>query len=349
MYKSCFLGCGGRSREHARAYQYVKNGKLAAICDLDEERLNACGEEFGIEIEKRYVDFHKMLDKERPDLLHIITAPIGRDELMIIAAEHEVPVVIVEKPFALQGEDFRRIRELNAKCKTKFVINTQLPFHPRILELKRDVAEGRIGDIRFIDISARSTIINQGVHVLALAHSFNGFAAPTSVFGNVSGANSIPTHEPSPDVAEATIAFENGVRAQLLTGEIAPKTSDNDPRVRHKPMSVYGHKRISVYGTRGFIYWTMTGWERFTPKGGYESGTHSYGEEDVLAQAALTDAAFDWVKDEEKPHPTRLERALVMFNVILGVYVSALTNAPISLPFEPPDVLIDSLKSRLTL
>lgn len=349
MYKSCFLGCGGRSRGHARAYQYVKNGKLAAICDLDEERLNACGEEFAIEIEKRYTDFHKMLDRERPDLLHIITAPIGRDELMIIAAEHEVPVVIVEKPVALQGEDFRRIRELNVKCKTKFVINTQLHFHPRILELKRDVAKGRIGDIRFIDVSARSTIINQGVHVLELVHLFNGFAAPTSVFGNVSGANSIPTGEPSPDVAEATIAFENGVRAQLLTGEIAPKTSDNDPRFRHKPMSVYGHKRISVYGTRGFIHWTMTGWERSTPKGGYESGTHSYGNENVLAQAALTDAAFDWVKDEEKPHPTRLEHALVMFNLILGVYVSALTNAPISLPFEPPDGLIDSLKSRLTL
>ena len=340
MYKSCFLGCGGRSRGHARAYQYVKNGKLAAICDLDEERLNACGEEFGIEIEKRYVDFHKMLDKERPDLLHIITAPIGRDELMIIAAEHEVPVVIVEKPVALQGEDFRRIRDLNAKCKTKFVMNTQLHFHPCILELKRDVAEGCIGDIRFIDISARSTIINQGVHVLELAHSFNGFAAPTSVFGNVSGANFIPTREPSPDVAEATIAFENGVRAQLLNGEIAPKTNDSDSR--------FAHKRISVYGTRGFIQWTMTGWERSTPEGGYESGTHSYAEQDVLAQAALTDTAFDWVKDEEKPHPTRLERALVMFNVILGVYASALTNAPISLPFEPPDVLIDSLKSRLT-
>lgn len=349
MYKSCFLGCGRRSPGHARAYQYVKNGKLAAICDLDEERLNACGEEFSIEIEKRYTDFHKMLDKERPDLLHIITAPTGRDELMIIAAEHEVPVVIVEKPVALQGEDSRHICELNMKCKTKFVINTQLHFHPRILELKRDVAEGRIGDIRFIDVSARSTIINQGVHVLELAHSFNGFAAPTSVFGNVSGANSIPTGEPSPDVAEATIAFENGVRAQLLNGEIAPKTSDNDPRVRHKPISVYGHKRISVYGTRGFIHWTMTGWERSTPEGGYENGTHSYGNENVLAQAALTDAAFDWVKDEGKPHPTRLERALVMFNVILGVYVSALTNAPISLPFEPPDGLIDSLKSRLTL
>jgi len=338
MLKSCFLGCGGRSRGHARAYEYVKKGRLVAVCDLDEERLNERGEEYGIE--KRYTDVHEMLDKERPDLLHIVTAPIWRVELMTIAAEHEVPVAIVEKPIALQGEDWKQIRDLNAKCKTKFVVNTQLHFHPRNLELKRDVAEGRIGDIRFIDVSARSTITDQGVHVLELAQSYNGFAAPTSVFGNVSGANGIPTRQPSPDVAEAAIEFENGVRAQMLCGEVAPEVEGGSSG-RHM------NKRISVYGTRGFVQWTMHSWERSTPKG-YESGTHSYGEQDVLAQAALTDAAFDWATDEEKLHPTRLENALVKFNIILGVYVSTLTNAPVSLPFEPPDGLIDSLKSRLT-
>ena len=90
MLKSCFLGCGGRSRGHARAYEHVKNGRLVAVCDLDEERLHDRGEEYGIE--KRYTDIHEMLDKERPDLLHIVTAPIWRVELMTIAAEHEVPV-----------------------------------------------------------------------------------------------------------------------------------------------------------------------------------------------------------------------------------------------------------------
>jgi len=91
----------------------------------------------------------------------------------------------------------------------------------------------------------------------------------------------------------------------------------------------------------------MHGWERSTPEGSYESGTHNYGAEDVLAQARLTDAALDLVKDEENQHPTRLERSLVEFNIILGVYVSALNHTVISLPFEPPDGLLDSFKSRL--
>ena len=99
---------------------------------------------------------------------------------------------------------------------------------------------------------------------------------------------------------------------------------------------------------KGFVQWTMHWWERSTPEGGYERGEHSYGQQDVLAQAGLTDAAFEWVTDDSKPHPTRLERALVKFNALLGLYVSALNYKPVDLPFEPPDGIMAALKERLT-
>ena len=350
LYKSALLGCGPRGREHAQAYKYVKNGKLVAICDLNEQRLNALGNEFGID--RCYTDIHEMLDKERPDLLHIVTSatlsvsPLTlRVSLLTIASDYEVPVVIFEKPIATQGEDFRALQQLNANSRTRFVVNTQMHFHPRHLELKRNVAEGRIGEIRFIDISTRSTVLDQGSHVLEFAHSYDGWASPISIMGQVSGAKNIPTglpnaDQPSPDLVEAAIAFSNGVRAQLLCGAIAPKTHETD--------SQHMHKRISVYGTRGFLQWTRVNWELSTPEGGYESGTHSYAEEDVLGQAMLTDAAFDWVKDESKVHPTRLELSLIQFNIILGIYTSALNHTLVELPFDPPDGLIDSLKARLT-
>jgi len=92
----------------------------------------------------------------------------------------------------------------------------------------------------------------------------------------------------------------------------------------------------------------MHWWERNTPESGYERGEHSYGQQDTLAQAALTDAAFEWAKDDSKLHPTRLERALAKFNALLGVYVSTLTHEPVDLPFEPPDGIMDALKERLT-
>ena len=338
MFKCAFLGCGPRARGHARGYDTVTRGQMVALCDLDEKRRNDFGDEFGIA--NRYTDLHEMLDKEQPDVLHIVTLPSLRVDLMTLASDHKVPAVIVEKPIALQGEDWRQLCALNATSATKFAVNTQLHFHPRNLELKRDVAEGRIGDVRFVDVSARSTPLDQGVHVLELAHSYNGFAAFTKVFGQVSDGAEIDSHQPSPGMAEATLNFANGVHGMIVCGAAAPFATEN-------MQNRYGHKRAAVYGTAGFVHWTMGGWERRTVEGGYESGSHDYGTEDNLAQGSLTEAVFDWLQDDAKPHPTRLTHSLEQFNVILGLYTSALTSAPVDLPCEPPDGLLAALKERL--
>ncbi len=62
MYKSAFLGCGGRARAHASAYRFVKGGKIGAICDMNEELLNKFGDDF--DVSARYTDFDEMLEKK---------------------------------------------------------------------------------------------------------------------------------------------------------------------------------------------------------------------------------------------------------------------------------------------
>ena len=171
MYKTAMLGCGGRARAHADAYRFVKNGKLAAICDMNEELLTSFGEDFGIS--SRYTDLDEMLEKEKPDVLHIVTAPVlaryqSTDSVLVDETRLGcgVPAAIVENRLPLRGEDWKQLAGLAEETQTKFVVNTQLNFHPKNLELKRDVAEGRIGDIKFIDASARSTPVDQAPHVL---------------------------------------------------------------------------------------------------------------------------------------------------------------------------------------
>ncbi|MBM3475734.1 MAG: Gfo/Idh/MocA family oxidoreductase [Armatimonadetes bacterium] len=338
MFKCAFLGCGPRARGHARAYEFVKRGQKVAICDMNEERLNQFGDEFGVAT--RYTDLHQMLDTEKPDVLHIVTLPELRVELMTIAADHGVPGVIVEKPIALQGEDWRALRDLDARSKTKYCVNTQLHFHAQNLDLKQTVAEGTIGEVRHIDASARSTPLDQGVHVLELAHSYTGFDDIVSVFGQVADGSELDSRQPSPAMATGMIGFASGVRASLTCGACAPIATD---RVEVR----YAHKRVAAYGTDGFTHWTMSGWERRTVDGGYERGSHDYGAEDDLAQARLTEAMFDWLLDDAQPHPTRLERSLAEFNAILGLYLSALGSRPVDLPCDPPDGLLDSLRARL--
>ena len=345
MYKSAMLGCGGRARAHADAYRFVNGGKLAAICDMNTELLHAFGDDFGIPA--RYTDLDEMLEKENPDVLHIVTAPVlrGSNErirypLMKQASDHGVPAAIVEKPIAVESEDWKQISGLSKETKTKFVVNTQLNFHPQNLELKQDVADGRIGDIKFIDASARSTPVDQGPHVLQLVSSYIDNSRPVRVLGQISGREQLDSAQPSPQYAAARVQYENGLHVSVAFGTaIAPTASDD--------ATVYFHKRVFVVGTKGFVHWRFSSWERATRENGYEGGPLNYGQQDVVAQGNLTEAVFNWLDDESRVHPTHLEQSLAEFNLLLGIYYSGIINEVIELPFEPPDGLMDSLRAKL--
>ena len=346
MYKTAMLGCGGRARGHADAYRFVKRGKLAALCDMDEERLNAFGDDFGIA--SRYTDLDEMLEKEKPDVLHIVTSPVIpssneriRYPLMKQASDHSVPAAIIEKPVAVEGEDWKQIARLAEETKTKFVVNTQLNFHPKNLELKKDVAEGRIGEIKFIDASARSRAAEQGGHVLQLVSSYIDNACPVRVLGQISGNEYLTaaTH-PAPTHVIGHVLYDNGLHVSLAFGTEMAQMASDDP-------GIYSHKRVFVVGTTGFVHWRFSSWERATLDGGYESGPLNYGEQDVVAQANFTEAIFDWLDDENNVHPTHLKQSLVESNIILGMYQSGLTNEIIELPFEPPDGLFDAFQEKL--
>ena len=347
MYKTAMLGCGGRARGHADAYRFVKRGKLAALCDMNTERLNTFADDFGIS--SRYTDLDEMLEKEKPDVLHIVTSPVVpstneriRYPLMKQASDAGVPAAIIEKPVAVEGEDWKQIAELAEETQTKFVVNTQLHFHPKNLELKKDIREGRIGEVKFIDASARSRSSEQGGHILQLVSSYIDNARPIRILGQISGEenlNSAPGH-PGPLHAVGHVLCENGVHVSLAFGTAFGQMASDDP-------GIYGHKRVFVVGTKGFVHWRFSSWERSTLDGGYEGGPLNYGAQDVVAQANFTEAIFDWLDDENSVHPTHLKQSLVESNLILGMYYSGLTNKIVELPFDPPDGLIDALPGKL--
>ena len=107
------------------------------------------------------------------------------------------------------------------------------------------------------------------------------------------------------------------------------------------------HKRVCVFGEKGFVHWRFESWERYTPEGGLEGGDLSYSDQDAVAQVGLTNAMFDWIEDDNKVHPTNLKQSLAEFNLLLGIYESGMTRSPIGLPFEPPDNTIQRMKDTL--
>jgi predicted dehydrogenase len=283
-----------------------------------------------------------MLAQEKPDLVHVNTPPTVRLEIMQAAESAGIPALIVEKPLACQGEDFRAIQAFGERASVKVAINHQLHFHPRRAALQRLVSEGKVGDVRFVEASARMNLAYQGTHSLQAIGAFLPGAKPLTVFGQVAGAGGLqetPGQHYAPDQALAKISYDNGVHAVLQCGSDAPKVQPHDERI-------HTHKRIAVYGTHGHVQWTMWSWETLID-GRVGRGTHAYPEEDLLGQAAMTEAMFDWLEDDDAVHPLNLGLALQDFNIVLGMYTSALHHKVVRLPVDPQPGLIEALRAAL--
>lgn len=332
-YKCAFLGCGGRAKGHADAYQYITRGQKVACCDLDQTRLDAFAEKH--DIPRKYTSLDEMLDKEQPDLVHMVTRPNLRYGLMKHLSDAGVKAVLVEKPICIGADDYYQLRELEATSKTKFAVNHQLRYHPMILQLLADVKAGVFGQVKFIDASAVLPMSGQGVHVLDLMFAFNDYAPVRTVFGASSGYTDLGCEHPSPRDAESLITFDNGVRAALQAGVGSPMFEEGPS---------WGHKRIAVYGTHGYFHWRMNAWEKSLPDGTVERGQKEYGVEDVQGQANLTNAIFDWIEGGD-PAPTNLATSLDEWLVILAGYLGSIEARPIDFPFEPPADLLDRFKS----
>ena len=102
MLNFALIGCGRIAKRHSEllGLGQIPGARLAAVADIDPTRAQAFGERFKIPF---YQDFREMLQKEKIDVVTILT-PSG------MHAEHAVAVaefkknIVVEKPMALTLE-----------------------------------------------------------------------------------------------------------------------------------------------------------------------------------------------------------------------------------------------------
>jgi predicted dehydrogenase len=343
VYRCGIVGVGGsRAWGHAEAYVNVHRGKLAAISTRRRDKLDEFGNHFDIDTKSRYTDYLEMFAKESLDLVHVNTPPNVRLEIMEAAEKANIPAMIIEKPIAIQGEDYLGIRNFSRRSRMKVAVNHQLHFHPDRMMLQERVIKGDIGQIKFIEASAQMNLAYQGTHLIQGISAFNPQGRPTSVFGRVTGTEGLiesPKQHFAPDDCIAIINFDNNISALLRCGKNAPSVGEG---------GVNTHKRIAIYGSRGFVHWTMWSWE-YCIDGNHESGSHFYDQEDILGQGKMTEAIFDWFESDENIHPLNLDDSLIQFSTILAIYMSALNRKVIHLPFIPEPDLISKLRQQLTL
>lgn len=339
MYKTAIIGVSGeRAKGHAEAYQHINRAKLVAVSSRQQDKLESFAQAFGVA--SSYTDYRDMLTNEQLDLLHVNTPPNVRLEVLEAAEAAQIPLVVLEKPLAIQTEDYLELVAFAQKAKMKVAINHQLHFHPRRTQLQQLVQGGALGELHFIDASSGMNMAYQGTHTLQAIAAFNPHAKPVNIMGQVAGGKSLVANDRehyAPDALLGSLLFDNGVSATLRCGENAPRVI-NDERVNV-------HKRVSVYGEKGHIHWSMWHWETLI-NGKLERGKHDYDAEDILGQAALTEAMFDWL-ESDAVHPLNLDAALQDFHIMLKLYMSAVQHKVLTLDDPLAHKLIERLRNTL--
>jgi len=166
QYRCAIVGCGERGRMHALAHRHINRGQLVACCDRNIENVQKYSSEFDL---NPYHDAAEMIIKERPDLVHLVTSPKSRVELMTLVDQLGVPACIVEKPIALEVNDWRQLTELEKISKTKFRVVSAQRFCIDAVRRKGKVAF--VGEcMQDLNIKVSPDMIRKGLTLIGAWH-----------------------------------------------------------------------------------------------------------------------------------------------------------------------------------
>ncbi|MBS7613459.1 Gfo/Idh/MocA family oxidoreductase [Candidatus Bathyarchaeota archaeon] len=143
-----FIGAGSMANSvHYPSLASFKDVEIAAICDLDETRLNKTADQYGVE--QRFKNYRLMLEKVPLDAVYAIMAPIPTDHY--VNAEPLTSVVInclkrglhvfIEKPPGVSFEETRKMADTAEKYGCKTMVGFNRRFIPVFREAKRMVEE----------------------------------------------------------------------------------------------------------------------------------------------------------------------------------------------------------------
>ena len=124
----------------------VRNGiRVTAICGSD--RAKAVAKKWRIPNVFTGYDYQSLVNCAEVDVVHI-TSPNKDHYAQSIAALEAGKHVVCEKPLAMTAKETSAIVKLAAKLpKQIFAVNYNVRFYPAVLQMRADVAAGRLGQI----------------------------------------------------------------------------------------------------------------------------------------------------------------------------------------------------------
>jgi predicted dehydrogenase len=322
----CRMGLG-----HAKVLAALKEYRLAAVCDMDEaaarKTSDACG---GAPV---YSDYKTMLKEVSPEAV-VIATPNKLHALMTIeAAEAGVKGIYCEKPMA---SSLGEAKLMMAACEEQgalLIVGHQRRMDPVYRSMREYIVRGAIGELQLLRGSCAGDVLSDGTHTIDSMLYLSGEVEVNSLYAAVFRRQ--PDSEENPwaftgwryghaveSAAMATIEFKSGIRAEMLTGDLR--------------MPGRKYQDIEAIGTAGKLW--IPGDQSNPPllltdsqAGGWRAAELLFDEAGGLLPVYKQ---FAQALRHGEDHPLNGSNAYLAMEIVMGVYESARTRAPVKLPLR---------------
>jgi predicted dehydrogenase len=211
---------------HVAAYAAYPHTEVVAVCDLKTEVLDQFRSTWGTTWPegRLYTDYREMLERERIDLLSVVTSDHRHAQIVIDAAERGVRGILCEKPLATTIAEAERMIEVCERNGVALTVNHSRRWRPHWVGARALVGDGPLGPVRRIAgtwAGNRAMLFRNGGHLIDTICWFAG-GEPVWVAGMLDEEHRAhpPRYagdggkDPALDPGgTGLVAFDNGVRA----------------------------------------------------------------------------------------------------------------------------------------
>lgn len=211
------IGTGSHARGHIQMIKNTPEMHLAAICDINKERLEKAKTEYGVE--EGFTDYREMIDKCDLDVVYVVTQPGYTAEISIYCLNKGLHTS-VEKPPGLTSEDTRKILEAEKKSKGIAIVSLNRRYMPEILAVRKMIMD-RGGPVHCAatynkpvtimrDDWGKSLLICDAIHHVDLLRWFAGDAVAVYSESYLGDSSDKQRHS-------AVIRFASGCRGVMMS------------------------------------------------------------------------------------------------------------------------------------
>jgi predicted dehydrogenase len=147
--KAALIGAGQIARQHLSCLKRLRGVELVAICDLSPATAEAAAERHGIR--GWFTDHRAMLEKSRPEVVHVTTPPTSHFRLAMDSFDAGAHV-IVEKPATSTFEELETLLRRAQGAGRHLVEDHNYVFNHAPQEILRRIGSGEFGAVTHVEV-----------------------------------------------------------------------------------------------------------------------------------------------------------------------------------------------------